>query len=82
MKEQFENWVTGQDDVQEWDTLSGTEMMRLAWNAAVEAAAHECKEYAHSGVNVYRRQVAYACQRRVKALAANAQDSRQRGARH
>jgi hypothetical protein len=40
----------------------------MAWDAAIKAASKQCKEYAHSGVNVYRRQVAYACQRRIEAL--------------
>jgi hypothetical protein len=44
------------------------ELARAAWDAAILAAAGECLDYAHSGVNVYRRQVAYACKRRVEGL--------------
>lgn len=37
---------------------------------AYEKAAKECKDYAHSGtVSMMRRQVAYACERRIRALA-------------
>lgn len=39
------------------------------WNAALERAAQECRKYAHSGqVSMMRRQVAYACERRVRDL--------------
>jgi hypothetical protein len=65
---EFETWITEQDEKQNWDMLTPTEMMFLAWNAALKAAATECKSYAHSGVNVYRRQVSYACMRRIEKL--------------
>lgn len=45
---------------------------RLGWEAAILAAAAECEEYAHSNTNVYRRNVSYACKRRVEALSPNA----------
>lgn len=47
---------------------SPTELAEVAWNAAVLAASHECLEYAHSNPNVYRRNVSYACKRRIEAL--------------
>jgi hypothetical protein len=64
----FEAWITKEDDRQDWEGMTPTEQMRLAWNAAVTAAAKTCKDYAHSGQNVYRRQVSYACQRRIEEL--------------
>lgn len=44
------------------------QLAQAAWDAAILAAASECLQYAHSGQNVYRRQVAYACKRRIEAL--------------
>mgnify|MGYP000417420147 CR=1 FL=1 len=44
------------------------ELAKAAWDAAILAAAHECVEYAHSNTNVYRRNVSYACKRRIEAL--------------
>jgi hypothetical protein len=50
---------SGKDSVQ---------LAQAAWDAAVLASEQECREYAHSGANVYRRQVSYACQRRIAKL--------------
>lgn len=69
----FEEWITSQDCVVDWDAMTPTEQMQSAWNAAVDAAAKTCKDYAHNGCNVYSRQVAYACQRRVEKLRAKGQ---------
>lgn len=74
----FESWITDQDDFVDWDVITPTDQMKMAWNAAVKAAAKQCKEYAHSGVNVYRRQVAYACQRRIEALVETPNDPSER----
>ena len=76
----FEAWITEQDKSVDWDIVTPTEAMRMAWNAAAKAAAKQCKEYAHSGANVYRRQVAYACQRRIEALVETPNEKLRHGA--
>lgn len=44
-----------------------------ARNEALEEAAKACRDYAHSGsVSMMRRQVAYACENRVRALKSGA----------
>jgi len=64
----FHRWVAAQDSISDWDNMTPTEQMRLAWTEAIKAAAKECKDYANSNSNVYRRNVANACRRRVEAL--------------
>lgn len=44
------------------------EAHKAGYREGLHDAAAECKKYAHSGVNVYRRQVSYACERRIMAL--------------
>ena len=66
----FDDWYASHDwKHSEKDT---EEIARAAWGAAILAAAHECLEYAHSNTNVYRRNVSYACKRRVEGLSPNA----------
>lgn len=49
-------------------SLSG-DAIRTVRAEALEEAAKTCREYAHSGdVSMMRRQVAYACERRVREL--------------
>lgn len=40
---------------------------------ALNHAADICRKYAHSGQNVYRRQVAYACENRIRSEIVNYQ---------
>ncbi len=52
--------TTGEDEKKATE-----EIIRAAMNQELQHAATLCRQYAHSGVNVYRRQVAYACERRI-----------------
>lgn len=54
---------------------------RLGWEAGIHAAAAECTAYAHSSTNVYRRNVSYACKRRIEALSPNEARSATEGRR-
>lgn len=48
--------------------IAGQALARVR-SQAQEEAAKECRRYAHSGsVSMMRRQVAYACENRVRAL--------------
>lgn len=42
---------------------------KIVREQALAEAAKVCHDYAHSGQNIYSRQVAYACERRILALA-------------
>lgn len=64
----FETWITGQDNLVDWETITPTEQMRMAWNAAVKASAKQCKEYEHSGESVCWRQATRACRLRIETL--------------
>jgi len=78
----FDDWWEQQTaDSREWSTLERL-AAREAWDAATRAALRTCKEYAHSGVNQYRRQVSYACMRRIQDLASNAGHDRTSEAQH
>jgi hypothetical protein len=48
-----------------------SEALREAADAETEACANTCRDYAHSGgVSMMRRQVAYACETRIRARSA------------
>lgn len=49
-----------------------TQALRDARRDALEEAAMECRAYAYSGkVSMMRRQVVYACEKRIRALISN-----------
>lgn len=68
VKSPFELWILGEDDRRDWDDITPTEQMRLAWNAAITAAANECTMGSKRRREAHWQQMAYACRCRIEKL--------------
>jgi hypothetical protein len=44
-------------------------MIHAVWQQGMDDAAKICRDYSHSNSNVYRRNVANACEKRITAAA-------------